>query len=228
MKPVRIFILFFFISFYVEHVYSQTNSFVPEWSFGVNSGLTFSKVSFNSRISIPQESLIQFSGGLTGRYISDKHFGIQVELNYSQRGWKELTDTVYLNRYSRSLSYLELPFLTHIYFDLGKHVRLIFNLGPQIGYYIGSKELEREINDPDRESSYYDLPVQKPFDYGLKGGMGLELQTKAGSFIIDGKYYFGLSDIFNNTKADLFQASPNKIIGVNLTYLFKLRNKSNK
>jgi len=221
MKYIRFLILFFFIIICGEWAYSQTNSFVSEWSYGVNGGLTFSKVSFSSRIRVPQESLQQFSGGLSVRFISEKHFGIQVELNYSQRGWKELTDTIYINKYSRSLSYLELPFLTHIYFNLDKNVKLIFNLGPQIGYYIGAREINREIKDPERDTSYYDLPVQKPFDYGLKGTMGLEFITKAGSFIVDGRYYFGLSDIFNNTKADLFQASPNKIIGVNLTYLFR-------
>ena len=221
MKPIRIIILIFFLYCCGEWAYSQTNKFVPEWMYGVNGGLTFSNVSLNSRISIPQESLQQFSGGVSVRYISEKHFGIQVELNYSQRGWKELTDTVYLNKYSRSLSYLELPFMTHIYFDLGKQVRLIFNLGPQFGYYIGAKELEREINDTERETFYFDVPVQKSFDYGLKGTMGLEFRTKAGSFILDGRYYFGLSDIFNNTRADFFQASPNKVAGINLTYLFR-------
>jgi len=221
MKPVGIVILFFSIICLGERAYSQTNSFVPEVLYGVNGGLTFSKVGFNTGFSIPQESLRQFSGGFTVRYISEKHFGIQVELNYSQRGWKELTDTVYLNKYSRSLSYLELPFMTHIYFNLDKHVRLIFNLGPQIGYYIGARELEREINDTGRETSYYDIPVQKSFDYGLKFTMGLEFRTKTGCFVLDGRYYFGLSDIFNSTKADLFQASPNKVTGVNLTYFFR-------
>ena len=204
-----------------EQAYSQANSFVPEWSYGVNGGLTFSKVGFNSSVSVPQELLRQFSGGVSVRYISEKHFGIQVELNYSQRGWKELTDTVHLNKYSRSLAYLELPFMTHIYFSLDKRVRLIFNLGPQVGYYIGEKEIEREINDPDRDNSYYDISVQQSFDYGLKGTMGLEFRTKAGAFILDGRYYFGLSDVFNSTKSDLFQASPNKVVGVNLTYFFR-------
>ena len=223
MKPFGIIILFFFIIWCGERAYSQSNSFASEWSYGVNGGLTFSKVSFNSRISIPQESLRQFSGGIAVRYISESHFGIQTELNYSQRGWKQLTDTVYFNKYSRSVSYIEIPFLTHIYFNLDKRVRLIFNLGPQIGYFIGEKEIEREIIDPDRETSYYDLPVQKSFDYGLKGTAGLEFRTKAGSFILDGRYYFGLSDIFNNTKADLFQASPNKVTGISLTYLYHFK-----
>ena len=220
MKPAGIVTFVFFLCFGAR-VYSQTNTFAPEWAYGINGGVTFSKVGFNSVLSVPQEAFRQFSGGITVRYISEKNFGVQAELNYSQRGWKERTDTVHLNRYSRSIAYLELPVLTHIYFNVGKQVRLIFNLGPQIGYYIGEKEIEREINDPERETSYYDFPVQKSFDYGLKGTMGLEFQTKAGSFILDGRYYYGLSDIFNNTKADIFQASHHQVMGVNLTYLFR-------
>jgi hypothetical protein len=223
MKLAGITALFIFLCFGGQ-VYAQNESFVPEWAYGVNGGLTFSGVGFNSYLSVPQESLMQFSGGVAVRYISEKHFGIQVELNYSQRGWKERTDTVHINRYARSLTYLELPVMTHLYFDLSKHVRLIFNLGPQIGYYLGAKELERNIlvkPDPEKESVYYDDPVQKRFDYGLKGAMGLEFRTKTGSFILDGRYYFGLSDIFNNTRADWFQASNNRIIGASLTYLIK-------
>jgi hypothetical protein len=225
MKPIGIIALFIFLWF-GNGMYSQTNTFAPEWAFGVNGGLTFSKVSFNSYINVPQIQFRQFSGGLVVRYISESHFGILGELNYSQRGWKERTDTVYLNRYARSLAYLELPIMSHIYFNLGKSVRLIFNLGPQVGYYISEKEIEREIidfkqdiNDPDKPS-YYDISVQHPFDYGLKGTMGFEFRTQTGSIILDGRYYFGLSDIFNNTKGDLFQASHHQVMGLSLTYLF--------
>ena len=220
MKHAGIILLFIFL-WCGQQAYSQSNPFTPEWSYGVNGGLTFSKVGFNSVISVPQSLLRQFSGGVVVRYISENHFGMQVELNCSQRGWKERTDTSHINRYARSLTYLELPLMTHIYFNLGKPVRLIFNLGPQIGYYIGAKEMEREINDPEQDTSYYDLPVQKSFDYGLKGALGLEFRTKTSSIILESRYYFGLSDIFNNTKTDSFQASHNQIIGVNLTYLFK-------
>jgi len=223
MKPAGIIALFIFICC-GEQAYSQTNSFTPEWSYGVNGGATFSKVGFNSYISVPQNLLRQYSGGLTVRYISENHFGIQVELNYSQRGWKERTDTIHINRYARSIAYLEVPVMTHIYFNLAKPLRLIFNLGPQFGYYLNQKEIERNIlenPDPDIEAVYYDDPVQKPFDYGLKGGMGFEFRTKKSSIILDLRYYFGLSDVFNNAKKDWFQASNNRVIGLNLTYLFR-------
>jgi len=221
MKNAGIILLFFLLCF-CERTYSQSSPFIPELSYGVNGGITFSKVSFSSFLSVPQVLLQQYSGGITVRYISQNHFGLQLELNYSQRGWKERFDTTtHMNRYARSLTYLEIPLLTHIYFHLGKPVRMFFNLGPQIGLYLGAKELEREVNDPESDTSYYDLQVQHKFDYGLKGGMGLEFRTKAGSFILEGRYYYGLSDIFNNTRADLFQASHSQVIGVNLTYLFR-------
>jgi len=237
MKSIGIIALLFTFFWCGEQAFSQTkppsNAFTPEWSFGINGGLTFSKVSFNSiYLRVPQDLLPQYSGGITVRYISENHFGILGELNYSLRGWKEhRDDTVNVNSYTRSIAYIELPLMTHIYFNLGKRVRFIFNAGPQIGYYLKEKELERNIidpkldttNNPDQAVSYYDTPVQHPFDYGLKGTVGLEFRTKAGSFILDGRYYYGLSDIFSNQrqKHDWFEASHNQVIGVNLTYLIR-------
>jgi len=220
MKNAGIILCFIFICC-GEWTYSQSNSFTPEWAYGINGGVTFSKVSFNSYISIPQVLLRQYSGGITLRYISESHFGLQMELNYSQRGWKERVDTIHVNRYARSLTYLELPLLTHIYFSLGKSARMFFNLGPQVGYYIGAKQLEREITDPQQNTDYYDIAIQHPFDYGLKGSLGIEFRTKSGSILLEGGYYFGLSDIFNNTQTDIFQASHNQVIGVNISYLLR-------
>jgi hypothetical protein len=218
----RLFIAVFLLGF-CRFVYSQTTLFTPEWAFGVNGGATFSKVSFNSAYHIPEELLQQYSGGLTIRYISENHFGIQGELNYSLRGWQEGTDSVHIDKYTLSLAYLELPVLTHIYFNMGKRARIIFNLGPQLGYNIGQKTLEKEVSPLSEEiPPYYDMEIDRKFDYGLKFGMGLEIRTGAGSFILDGRYYYGLSDIFNNKRTDIFQSSSNQIIGVNLTYLFRL------
>jgi hypothetical protein len=207
--------------------FGQENTFQKEWAFGVNGGVTLSKVRFFP--ALPQDMLLQKSGGLTVRFVSEKYFGIQTELNYSLRGWKEKTDTVVnLSKYSRSIAYLEVPIMSYIYFDLGKRVRLIFTAGPQIGYNIGEKELEREISEADKENErklngYYNQKIQRPFDYGITGGMGLELRTGIGHFILDGRYYFGLSDVFNNKRSDYFQSSANQVIGVKLTYLFEVK-----
>ena len=225
MKSIGIITLFIFF-WCGGQAFSQSKSFTPEWAFGVNGGATFSKMSFNSIFyRIPQDLLNQYSGGISVRYISENHFGILGELNYSLRGWKERQDsTVNVNRYTRSLAYIELPLMTHIYFNLGKRVRFIFNLGPQIGYYLSAKEIEKDIIVPP-DPDYYNNSVQNSFDYGLKGALGLEFRTGAGSFILDGRYYYGLSDIFNNSKGEPFQSSHNQVMGVNLTYLFRMKKK---
>jgi hypothetical protein len=209
-----------FFVFMAFALHSQTPEFQPAWTFGLNAGATLSSVSFTP--SVPQSMLLQESGGLVARYISEKNFGIQVELNYSLRGWKEQTDTVsHLNKYSRRLAYIELPLMTHFYYDLGKRARFVFNVGPQIGYNIGEKELERKIDKDSETPLYYDQKVQRKFDYGITGGLGLEIRTGIGNFILEGRYYYGLSDIFNNSRGDQFQSSHNQVIGVKLAYLIE-------
>jgi hypothetical protein len=200
--------------------YSQKYEFQPEWAWGVNGGATLSKMRFYPKI--PQDLLTQASGGFTLRYISEKYFGIQCELNYSMRGWTERTDTVtHFNEYARSIAYLELPLMTHLYFDLGKRVRLVFNVGPQIGYNVSGKVLKKRIKTASGEyPEYYNLNIQQKFEYGIGGGMGMEARTGIGSFILEGRYYFGLSDIFDSSRADYLQASSHQVIGIKLTYLY--------
>lgn len=225
-------IIVLFLFFFTLLSYSQKEEFKSEFSYGVNGGVTLSKMRFV--FAVPTTLLLQGQGGITVRYLSENNFGLQAELNYSLRGWKEATDSVRLNKYTKSLAYIELPFMTHIYINMGKRFRTIFNLGPQIGFNIGEKVIDKEIyvnlpdfhsNDsgiePEETPSYYDQSIQKKFDYGIVGGAGFELRTGIGSFILEGRYYFGLSDIFNNNRSDYFQASSNQVISIKLSYLFR-------
>jgi hypothetical protein len=219
------FVFFFFV---FQPAWGQTNSFSPEWAFGVNGGVNFSQMRFNSGDYIPQGLYMQPSGGLTVRYISENHFGIIGELNYSLCGWTEKKDTLnnaHPNEYTRSLAYLEVPLLTHLYFNLGKRARFIINAGPQFRYNIGEEVKKKIINDENTKPPYYDdgYTVNHKFDYGLKGAAGIEIRTGAGFFILSGNYYFGLADVFGNKRSDVFQASSNQIIGVNLAYLFRVK-----
>jgi hypothetical protein len=56
------------------------------------------------------------------------------------------------------------------------------------------------------------------------GGLGVEVHTrKAGSFLIEGRYYFGLADFYNSAKKDYFSRSSNATISAKITYLFDLK-----
>jgi hypothetical protein len=64
--------------------------------------------------------------------------------------------------------------------------------------------------------------ADKKFDYGITGGMGVELRTGAGNFLIEGRYYYGLADFYNTTKKDYFSRAANTTIYAKITYLFDL------
>jgi len=59
--------------------------------------------------------------------------------------------------------------------------------------------------------------------YGITGGAGLELRTKAGNFLVEGRYYYALSDFYKSTKKDYFSRSAHGTIVAKITYLFDLK-----
>ena len=57
--------------------------------------------------------------GVKARYTEEKFFGLIAELNIEQRGWREVFEETDFN-YTRKLTYITLPILTHIYFGSDK------------------------------------------------------------------------------------------------------------
>ena len=69
----------------------------------------------------------------------------------------------------------------------------------------------------------YGKMADRKFDYGIVGGGGMEVRTGIGHFVLEARYYFGLSDFYNNSKKDPFSRSAHSYIGARLTYLFDLK-----
>ena len=71
--------------------------------------------------------------------------------------------------------------------------------------------------------SQHGKAIDNKFDYGIAGGAGIELRTKAGNFIVEGRYYYALSDFYGSTKKDFFSRSAHGVITAKITYLFDLK-----
>ena len=171
--------------------------------------------------------------GVTARYMSEKYFkmmcGIQAEINYTQRGWKENIEDGSGDTYSRTMNYIEIPLLAHLSFGkdaLNKGFKFFVNMGPQVAYFLSEKEKMSESWDPSYRPNgviqQYGKMVENKFDYGLLGGLGLELSTKSGHFLLEGRYYYGLGDFWGSLKKDDFGRSGHSYMGVRLTYLFDI------
>jgi hypothetical protein len=191
---------------------------------GFNGGVNFNNITTIPRIK--QSTMKDFNGGITIRYISEKYMalicGIQAEVNYTKRGWKELIEDESGDTYSRNMNYVEVPILTHWGFGKEKRVMVFLNLGPQVAYLLNEKE---NMSDPWHPgyrpvNEQYGKTVDKKFDYGITGGGGLEVRTKIGNFLIEGRYYYALSDFYNITKKDFFNRAAHTTIVGKITYLF--------
>jgi hypothetical protein len=206
---------------------AQVGEMRNNFAVGFNGGININSVSFTP--TIKQGSLMGITGGVTARYISEKYFamicGIQMELNYAQHGWMEKYEDS-TDSYSRTMDYVEIPLLAHLAFGKDRGVQFFLNLGPQIGFLLNESEKYEytgsEWNPPISVKEQYGKMADNKFDYGITGGAGLELRTKAGHFLIEGRYYFALSDFYGNTKKDYFSRSAHTVIQAKMTYLFDL------
>ena len=196
---------------------------------GVSGGLNLSSMEFQP--TVRQFRLQGAGGGVSMRYTSEKYFSMicaaQLEVNFSQRGWEEDFDDKTKNSYSRCLNYVEIPFMAHLAFGKEPHgLQFFINLGPQIGFLLDdSEKYEGEWaieSRPTATQAIYGKEINNRFDYGIVGGAGLELKTKAGNFFIEGRYYYGLGDIFNNSKTDDFGRSANTTISARIGYSVRL------
>lgn len=212
-------------------VHAQLQDQRHNLAIGINGGVNLSSVSFEP--SIKEKTFLTPSFGVTIRYVSERYLkmfcGIQAEINYSQRGWKENIDDGTGDTYQRSMNYVEVPLMAHLAFgkDKGYGARFVLNLGPQIGYLLGESEKKSEAWHPNERPSgviwQYGKMAESKFDYGIVGGVGIEARTGIGNFLLEARYYFGLSDFYHSTKKDPFSRSAHSYIAGRLTYLFDLK-----
>ncbi len=198
-------------------------------SVGAHAGMSFSKVQFNP--SVPQSMLGGIVVGARVRYVEEKHFGLVGELNLIQRGWKEKFEG-YDFQYQHRFTYINLPVMTHIYFGSDR-VKGFFNAGPEISFMIGDavsanfdyanaftlEGFPSTVHSTDQ----YTTPIKKRFEYGICAGAGLEVNVHhRHSVVLEGRFTYGLQDVFSNHNTDPFSGSSSIGIDVVIGYYFSL------
>lgn len=158
-------------------------------------------------------------------------------------------DTNEPERYQRHLTYLQLPVFARLGWGRERRgLQFYFQAGPQFGYLLGeSTEANFNLDDPnlfDRASivssayttddgiqigsGMYHMPVEHKIDYGIAAGLGLEFShPRVGHFLLEGRYYYGLGNIYGDTKRDYFARSNMGHIVVKLSYLLDLKRTAN-
>ncbi|WP_170866129.1 porin family protein [Pontibacter flavimaris] len=195
------------------------DNFVPELSVGLKGGVNYSRFNFDPEID--QEFLQGYTAGVVLRHVAHPRVGIQVEVNYVERGWRALSDTG--GSYTRNLNYLELPFLTHVTIG-NRNTRFIINFGPYASYLLSGDE-GNEQQGVDEEPDFQYRSLDSEFLYGLSMGLGMVQKTSFGSFQLEGRLTHSLNNVFERNLAAI--SSKSQSISITLSYLrdFKLKKK---
>lgn len=203
----------------------------PHISVGGCVGVSLSKMDFSP--GVKQGWLQGTAGAVTFRYTEEKLFGLIAEFGWEQRGWKEnFEEANDLFSYSRTLTYLRLPVMTHIYFGSPRFKGFV-NLGPEVGYMIGDKissnfnyEFPGDVEGfpPNRMVSQMSMDISNKFDYGIAAGIGCEFYVQPRhSITFEARLYYGLGNIYPAKKADVFSASRCMSIEATIGYNFRLK-----
>lgn len=241
MRKRLLFILFTMV---VVVARAQVGEYRSDLSFGVNGGYVLSNVGFTPKVN--QTFHTGITGGVSLRYVCEKYFkticSVYAEVNYAQLGWKEeildIHDDPVINgvtglpeQYARTLNYIQVPVFAHLAWGReDKGINGFINLGPQVGFYLGdstdknfdinSRNVEDRINNVVRQDS---MSVENSLDYGIAAGVGMEYSVPGvGHFLLEARYYFGLGNIFHDTKRDYFGKSNLSNILVKVSYLFDI------
>lgn len=228
-----------------HHVMAQIGEHRDNLSIGGSAGVSLSSVGFVQKINQGQH--FGPTAGFSARYVCEKYYSmicsVMGEINYASMGWKEdilnYQDAKVINpvtgkaeEYSRTIHYLQVPVFAHLAWGKEqKGLNFFIQAGPQIGLYLGeSTDMNfslDNINISERSNKtieQYSMEVENKFDYGIAGGLGVEYSSeKLGHFLIEGRYYYGLGNIYGSTKRDFFGKSNLNGIMIKATYLFDLK-----
>ncbi len=146
-----------------------------------------------------------YTGGLAWKYYSATQVlgGISAELEYQDRGFmyyygNKTDSTVYEKRTVTSLT---IPFMwqPHLYF-FNRKVRFFLNAGITFTYNMTSRYESGTKRDGIISSGKYEWMTARDcrWGYGLCGGVGLSVLVGRFDIGVEGRYYYGFSDILRN------------------------------
>lgn len=225
---------------------AQVGEHRSQFAVGANAGYILSNIGFVPKIPQTMHGGITFGG--SARYVCEKYFNticsVQAEVNIAQTGWKEeILDNLdkpcinnvsgVAEEYKRTMTYIQVPIFAHLAW--GKEQRgtqFFFQVGPQFGYLLGESttatfDVANAMDTtPQRVNGtieQYSKPAENSLDYGIAAGLGAEQSIPSlGHIQLEARYYYGLGNIYGDSKRDFFARSNFGNIVIKATWMVDL------
>lgn len=189
---------------------------------GVRGGVNFASSELEEKIEGSWETsnakfipLLNFS--VLGEISFSDKFAFQPEVNFIQKGYKNTISTDLLDYdYKVKMNYVEVPLLLKGKFG-SEALKFTALLGPTFGYTFSGKvksdETETDIN--------FDEDQIKQTDLGAMLGIGVDIKAGPGSFFLDGRLGWGLSNLDDSENSDNFHWHTRNI-SIGVGYIYRL------
>ncbi|MCT4639976.1 MAG: PorT family protein [Bacteroidales bacterium] len=151
--------------------------------------------------------------------------GIQVEVNYSRKGFNQIIEeangSVPAVSITRNMEYINTPIVTQILIG-PKRIKLSLNFGVYFAYMLSLKDnLKSTGNAALSQDSeiYYD--AYNRFDYGIVPGAGLALDLNIFYLQLEARYSFGFGNLYKEDQKYLPSTSRFKSLELSASVLYK-------
>jgi hypothetical protein len=219
-----------FIYFQDAHAQDSLSTY-KKWAIGVKGGASFSQITATDEEITRERARVSFIQGVTYggvlRYMTEKNFGLQIEANYVEKGWRkrflDLDDPGRIDPdifYQVDLNYLEVPMLAYGYFGK-RNVKIFLNLGVYGAWLLSDNTEAAPGLDPNRITYEYLAADQNTFDIGVRGGGGFAIVTKIGTFQLESTYSLGFNSVMDRFRTPIPSILQNHAITGTLGYLIQ-------
>ena len=173
---------------------------------GFKLGAAITKPSFDP--DFDAESITTFGGGGHLRLGLSPSISLQPELLFMRKGYKA---TELGTEFELNLDYAEIPVLLRIDVPMAA-VRPFVYAGPHAAFEVACKVDDEDCGDDDDRAT---------FDFGATFGAGLGFAAGPGSFVVEGRYDFGLKNLVDDDEEDALELK-NRAFGLFVGYAVPL------
>lgn len=199
----------------------------PVWGYvGLKGGGHFSEVLFDDTfrpVNMRTSFVYGKHFGLAGKLFLARHAGIQSEVIFIEKGYKQLLDSGF---YSTKMNYVEVPLLMNAYLGNRKN-EFFVNLGPYLEFFLNqSEELLGEVGDAE-EFYPFDAGSDRTMGYGLRASGGINRLFGFGLLQLEGGVTISISDMLVSDRltSNVPDGSKHLVGFVSLAYMIPLGKK---
>lgn len=165
--------------------------------FGVEAGLNLSTASIANN-PLNNSTRAGFQIGVTADYALTDSWYVQSGVSFTTKGVElsgDLGDELNY-KYTVDQSYFQLPVYIAYKIKVAPGTRIVLNAGPYVAYGVGGRIKPKDgylniDNSTDDVDTFGENGILNRFDFGLGGGLGVEL----GKIAVTARYELGLTDI---------------------------------